>query len=65
MDAELAKKKLAQMKLQLERQRKDDIFARHDSEKREFHAAHIEEMGEFNKYWDERMIEYQKEAENL
>lgn len=28
-------------------------------------AAHLEEMVEFNKYWDEKFLEYQAEAERV
>ncbi len=27
--------------------------------------AHVEEITQFNKYWDEKMLEYQSEAEKL
>lgn len=27
--------------------------------------AHVEEMTEFNKYWDQKMMEYQAQAEKL
>lgn len=27
--------------------------------------AHLEEISDFNKYWDSKMIDYQKEAERM
>lgn len=27
--------------------------------------AHVEEITQFNKYWDEKMIEFQEEAERI
>jgi hypothetical protein len=65
MEAELAKKKLVKMKDELERQRREEMFTKNDDEKREVEMAHIEEITEFNNYWDSKMLEYQNEAEKL
>ena len=27
--------------------------------------AHVEEINDFNKYWDNKMLDYQKEAERM
>ena len=41
------------------------MVERFEEERREVETAHLEEMGEFNKYWDEKFMEYQAEAERV
>lgn len=65
MEADLAKKRLAKMRVQLDKQRRDQIVGKQENEKSEVEMAHVEEITEFNKYWDEKMLEYQSEAEKL
>lgn len=65
MEADMAKKKLTQMRQELDKQKKGDLLSKHDNERHEVEVAHVEEMTEFNKYWDEKMMEYQAEAEKL
>lgn len=65
MEADMAKKRLTQMRQELDKQKKGEMLYKHESEKNEVEVAHVEEMTEFNKYWDEKMLEYQAEAEKL
>lgn len=52
MDADAAKKRLVRVRVELEKQRREGILGRHHSEKAEVEMAHLEEIEEFNKYWD-------------
>lgn len=61
----MAKKRLGKMRGELEKQRRDEIQSKHQEEKKEVELAHLEEMTEFNAYWDNKMLEYQTEAEKL
>jgi len=65
MEADLAKKQLAKMKIELERQRKEELLQCFDKEQQEVEAAHQEEMSDFNNYWDGKFMEYQTEAEKI
>lgn len=49
----------------MDKQRRDQIVGKQENEKSEVEMAHVEEITEFNKYWDEKMLEYQSEAEKL
>ena len=61
----MAKKRLVIMRKEMEKNKKGDLLQKHDDERHEVEVAHVEEMTEFNKYWDEKMMEYQAEAEKL
>jgi hypothetical protein len=50
------------MKAELERQRRGELVQRFEEERREVEAAHLEEMTEFHKYWDSKLLEYQEES---
>ena len=52
MEADMAKKKLTQMRQELDKQKKGDLLTKHENERHEVEVAHVEEMTEFNKYWD-------------
>ena len=54
---------LIEFKAELEMQRKEELYVRFDEEKREVEIAHIEEISSFNKFWDEKLMEHQNEAE--
>ena len=43
-------------------QRKEELYVRFN-EKRQVEMAHIEEISSFNKFWDEKLMEHQNEAE--
>ena len=51
----MAKKKLSQCTEQLEQHRRQSILKKHEEEKKEVQGAHLEELNEFNRYWDEKM----------
>lgn len=56
---------MAKLKVELEKQRRGELMVRFEEEQREVEAAHHEEMNEFHKYWDDKFMEYQSEAEKL
>ncbi len=41
------------------------MIQKHEEEKKEVEVAHVEEITEFNNYWDQKMTEYQQEAEKV
>ena len=65
MEAETAKKRLAKVKEELEKHRKEELLGRFEEEKRQVEMAHLEEISDFNKYWDNKMMDYQGEAERM
>lgn len=65
LEADTAKKRLTKVKEELEKQRKEELLVRFEEEKRQVEMAHLEEISDFNKYWDGKMIEYQQEAERM
>lgn len=65
MEADMAKKKLTKMRGESDKQKREQLRIRHQSQRHEVELAHVEEITEFNKYWDEKMIQYQEEAEKL
>ena len=65
MQAETAKRRLTKVKEELEKQRKEELLARFQQEKKQVEMAHVEEISDFNKYWDGKMMEYQQEAERM
>jgi hypothetical protein len=56
LQAEAAKKRLTQVKEQLQAQRRADLLTRFEEEKRQVETAHLEEISEFNTYWDGKML---------
>lgn len=52
IQADLAKKKLVQLKSQLQNKVKIEMKERHKNELGEVEKAHLQEFTEFNKYWD-------------
>jgi hypothetical protein len=65
MEAETAKRRLTKVKEELEKHRKDELLGRFEEEKRQVEMAHLEEISDFNKYWDSKMMDYQQEAERM
>jgi hypothetical protein len=62
IEADLAKKKLAELKGDLQKKLRDEIRKRHVAEKTEVEKAHMEEFSEFNSYWDKKIEEFEAEA---
>lgn len=65
LEAEAVKKRLVKLKGEVERQRRGELVQRFEEERREVQAAHLEEMAEFNNYWDAKFHEYAEESERL
>lgn len=62
MEAQTAKRRLVKVKEELEKHRKEELLGRFQEEKRQVQMAHVEEISDFNKYWDNKMIDYHTEA---
>ncbi|EGR28522.1 hypothetical protein IMG5_173780 [Ichthyophthirius multifiliis] len=65
VEAELAKRRLQELKLEFERRSKDETKQRHLNEKQEIEKAHLNEYNEFNEFWDRKMLEFNQEAEKV
>lgn len=59
IEADLAKKKLTELRQELQRKTKDEMRSKHQGEKSEVEKAHLEEFNEFNQYWDKKMQEFE------
>ena len=62
IEADLAKKKLVELKGVLQDRVKVDTKARHQQETGEVERAHLQEFNEFNQYWDNKIQDYEVEA---
>ncbi|CAD8074545.1 unnamed protein product [Paramecium primaurelia] len=65
LEADQAKKRLAELKKELDIKNKGDVKDRHCSEKQEIEKAHLEEFNQFNQFWDQKMIEFDTEAQKI
>ncbi|CAD8049387.1 unnamed protein product [Paramecium sonneborni] len=65
LEADLAKKRLAELKKELDSKNKGDVKDRHCSEKQEIEKAHLDEFNQFNTFWDQKMIEFDQEAQKV
>mmetsp|Transcript_25347 Transcript_25347/g.22386 ORF Transcript_25347/g.22386 Transcript_25347/m.22386 type:complete len:292 (+) Transcript_25347:23-898(+) len=63
VEADMAKTKIEQMKLQLESIRKSALKERHIQEKLELEEAHVAEFNQFNEFWDKKMQEFNDQAQ--
>ncbi|KRX10293.1 hypothetical protein PPERSA_09677 [Pseudocohnilembus persalinus] len=62
IEAEMAKRRLSEIKKELEKRNKNELKFRHISEKSEIERAHVAEFNEFNQFWDEKMREFDEDA---
>lgn len=51
----MSKRRLLELKSELEKREKDDTKSRHGTEKGEIEKAHLSEFNEFNEFWDRKM----------
>ncbi|EGR29465.1 oxygen-independent coproporphyrinogen iii family protein, putative [Ichthyophthirius multifiliis] len=65
VEAELAKRRLQELKVEFEKRSKDEMKQRHYNEKSEIEKAHLNEYNEFNEFWDKKMQEFNEEAERV
>ncbi|CAD8133990.1 unnamed protein product [Paramecium pentaurelia] len=65
LEADQAKKRLAELKKELDSKNKVDVKDRHCSEKQEIEKAHLDEFNQFNTFWDQKMIEFDQEAQKV
>lgn len=62
LEADLAKKKLVELKAQLQSRVKAEMRERHRAELQEVEKAHREEFAQFNGHWDAKMAQCEAEA---
>ncbi|KAL4508358.1 hypothetical protein ABPG72_003662 [Tetrahymena utriculariae] len=65
IEAEMAQKKIKELKDKLEKKRKEELKQRHLNEKLGVEKAHLEEFNQFNEFWDKKMAEFNEEAKNI
>ncbi|CAD8176803.1 unnamed protein product [Paramecium octaurelia] len=65
LEADQAKKRLAELKKELDLKNKGDVKDRHCSEKQDIEKAHLEEFNQFNQFWDQKMVEFDNEAQKV
>ncbi|KAL4500586.1 hypothetical protein ABPG72_003010 [Tetrahymena utriculariae] len=65
VEAEMAKRRLAELKVEFEKRSKTEMKQRHQCEKQEIEKAHLSEYNEFNEFWDRKMLEFNQEAERV
>ena len=61
----MAKKRISELKTELERKRKGDLKTKQMSEKLGLDRAHLDEFNQFNEFWDKKMIEFEAEARRI
>jgi len=62
IEADQAKKRLAELKKELDSKNKCEVKDRHYNEKSEIEKAHLDEFNQFNEFWDQKMAEFENEA---
>ncbi|CAD8095175.1 unnamed protein product [Paramecium primaurelia] len=65
LEADCAKQRLKELKIKYESKTKLDIRDRHEQEKYELTKSHQEEMQNFNAFWDEKIQEFEQDAQKL
>ncbi|KAM3134506.1 hypothetical protein pb186bvf_013320 [Paramecium bursaria] len=65
IEAEQAKKRLGELKKELDSKNKGDVKDRHISERQEIEKAHLDEFNQFNEFWDQKMAEFDQEASKV
>eukprot|EP00825_Cyclidium_porcatum_P039713 TRINITY_DN4882_c0_g1_i1.p1 TRINITY_DN4882_c0_g1~~TRINITY_DN4882_c0_g1_i1.p1 ORF type:complete len:319 (-),score=88.16 TRINITY_DN4882_c0_g1_i1:372-1328(-) len=65
VEAEITKRRLKELKIQLESSNKKEMKDRHFSERNEVEKAHLSEFNEFNQFWDQKMKEFEEEARKV
>jgi len=62
IEAEVAKKRINELKQQQHAKEIEDLKSRHLSMKLEIEQAHLEEFNKFNKEWDEKITQFEESA---
>ncbi|CAD8135968.1 unnamed protein product [Paramecium pentaurelia] len=65
LEADQAKKRLGELKKDLDQKNKIEVKDRHINEKQEIENAHFEEFNQFNEFWDQKMSEFDQEAQRV
>merc|ERR1719161_2873916 len=64
-EADLAKRRLEQLRTQEENRRKEEMMSEQLSERLGVEEAHMKELQEFNEIWDKKVAEFEEHASNL
>ncbi|KAM3142968.1 hypothetical protein pb186bvf_005031 [Paramecium bursaria] len=65
MEAEAAKLRISDLKIQLLQQRKKEMVQSHSQQKSEHERAHMEEFNQFNTFWDQKILKFNEEARSV
>lgn len=65
VEAEMAKNRIDELKVQEEQKRKDALRLKQQQERLEIEEAHLMEFNQFNENWDKRMNEFAMHGDQL
>ena len=65
MAAEMAKKRIEELKEQEHNKHKESMMLKHQNERLEIEEAHLQEYDNFNQMWDQKQKEFQDHAVQL
>ncbi|KAL4459966.1 hypothetical protein ABPG74_003492 [Tetrahymena malaccensis] len=65
VEAEMAKQRVKELKVLLEKRTKEDIKSRHSREINEIQKAYLEEMDQFNSFWDKKVFDYDENSSKI
>jgi len=65
IDAQRAKNKIEELKIQLENSKKVDYKQKHEQEMMQIEQAQVSEFNQFNEFWDKRMMEFNEHAQQI
>ncbi|KAL4506509.1 hypothetical protein ABPG72_000080 [Tetrahymena utriculariae] len=65
VEAEMAKQRVKELKILLEKRTKEDIKTRHSREINEIQKAYLEEMDQFNSFWDKKVFDYDENSSKV
>ncbi|EAR90957.2 hypothetical protein TTHERM_00145620 (macronuclear) [Tetrahymena thermophila SB210] len=65
VEAEMAKQRVKELKILLEKRTKEDIKSRHSREMSEIQKAYLEEMDQFNGFWDKKVFDYDENSNKV
>jgi hypothetical protein len=58
VEAEMARKRVIELKAEYDRRQKQDIKSKHLNERVQIEQAHLTEFTQFNEFWDEKMNQF-------
>ena len=61
----MAKRRLTELKKQLEKKNKEELKVRHLTDIQQIETSHLSEFNEFNDFWDKKMQDFENEAKRI